>query len=214
MRIFQESPHVNGGNRFIFQSFCSNFFSRAIDNGLKTIQIDISIDYQPTLDRYIERLSFDYRPSVNRPLTECRPISDRYIGKVLTNYRRSIGKKSAKCRWMKRYISRDTFGTTIDRVSTECRLTIVRLSTTISTDYRPSVDRLSTECRPSIDQVSIAISTAISTDTSVDTTCSKQDPCQLVWVDPQWGEGEHCTDRSTDPRFTDPPLQTPIKRQK
>ena len=53
-------------------------------------------------------------------------------------------------------------GTTIDCVSTECRRTIDRLSTTISTEgqssidpvstkYRPSVNRLSTECRPTID---------------------------------------------------------------
>ena len=43
---------------------------------------------------------------------------------------------------------------TIGRVLTECRHTIDRLSTAISTDCRPSVDRLSTECRPSIDRLS------------------------------------------------------------
>ena len=86
--------------------------------------------------------------SVDRPSTECRPITDRYIGQVSTNYRRSVGEKSAKCRWTKSYISRDTSGTTIDRVSTECRATIDRLSTALSTDCRPSIDRLSTESRP------------------------------------------------------------------
>ena len=81
-------------------------------------------------------------------LRTCRPITDRHIGQVSTKYRRSVGEMSAKCRWMKSYIGRDTSGTTIGRVSTECRPTIDRLSTAISTDCRPSVDRLSTECRP------------------------------------------------------------------
>ena len=97
------------------------------------------------------------RPTIGRVSTNI--ITDRYIGQVSTNYRptigevsakcrRSVGEKSAKCRWTKSYISRDTSGTTIDRVSTECRPTIDRLSTAISTDSRPSVDRVSTECRP------------------------------------------------------------------
>ena len=170
MRIFQESPRVNGGNRFIFQWSCSNFFSRAIDNGLKTIQTN------KNLDRYIDRLSADsrpiYRTAIFWLLTKCRPITDRYIGQVSTNYRRSVGEKSAKCRWTKNYIGRDTSRTTIDRVSTECPPTIDcyidRASTEyrptvdrVSTDYRPSVDRLSTECRPTIDRVSAAISRSI-----------------------------------------------------
>ena len=114
--------------------------------------------------------------SVDRPSTECRPITDRHIGQVSTNYRPSIGevsgkcrrnagKKSAKCRWTKSYIGRDTSGTTIGRVSTECRPTIDRLSTARSTDcrptidrvlteYRPTVDRVSTDCRPSVDRLS------------------------------------------------------------
>ena len=87
--------------------------------------------------------------SVDRPSTECRPITDRYIGQVSTNYRPTIGEVSAKCRWTKSYIGRDTSGTTIGRVSTECR---------------PTIDRLSTECWPTIDRVSTAISTDISVD--------------------------------------------------
>ena len=79
---------------------------------------------------------------------KCRPT----INRVSTNYwpihRSSIDQLSAKCRWTKSYIGWDTSGTTIDRVSTECRSTIDRLSTAISTDCRPSVDWLSTECRP------------------------------------------------------------------
>ena len=103
---------------------------------------------------------------------KCRPTIDR----VSTNYWpihwSSIDQLSAKCRWTKSYIGRDTSGTTIDRVSTECRPTIDRLST----GCRPSIDRLSTEYRPTIDRVSTAISTAMSTDISVDITHSKQDP--------------------------------------
>ena len=128
--------------------------------------------------------------SVDWPSTECRPITDRYIGQVSTNYRPTIGEVSAKCRWTKSYIGRDTSGTTIDRVSTECRLTIDRLSTAISTDCqlsvdrvstdcRPTVNRLSTECWPTIDRVSTAISTAMSSDISVNITYSKQDPINV-----------------------------------
>ena len=104
--------------------------------------------YRSTIGRLSTAISNSYLltidHSVDRPSTECRPITDQYIGQVSTNYRRSFGKKSAKCRWMKSYIGRDTSGTTIDRVSTECRPTIDRLSN----ECRPSVDRLLTECRP------------------------------------------------------------------
>ena len=113
------------------------------------ILTDISINYRLTLGRYIERLSSDYRPSVDRPSTECWP---------------SIDQLSAKSRWTKSYIDRDTSGMTIDRVSTECRPTIDCY-----------IDRLSTECRPTIDRVS----TAILTDSLVDTTYSKHDPGTL-----------------------------------
>ena len=64
----------------------------------------------------------------------------------------------------------------IDRYSADSlshyRPTIDRLST----DYRPTIDRLSTDCRPTINRLSTAISTATSTDISVDITHSKQDP--------------------------------------
>ena len=103
-------------------------------------------------------LSSDYRPSVGRPSTERWPITDRYIGEV-----------SVKYRWTKSYIGRDISGTTIDRVSTECRPTIVLVSTDyrptidryidwVSTDYRPTIyryiDRVSTDFRLSVDRVS------------------------------------------------------------
>ena len=112
------------------------------------------------------------------------------VGNVDWDIGRHSGRYSVysnKCCWTKSYIGWDTSGTTINCVSTECRLTIDRLSTAISTEcqlsidpvstkYRPSVDRLSTECRPTIDWVS----TAISTDISVDITHSKQDPILLI----------------------------------
>ena len=112
----------------------------------------MSVDYRPTLDRYIERLSSDYRPSVDQPSTECPPI---LLTDTFVKYRPTIGEKSAKCQWMKSYISRHTSGTTVDRLSTDNRY----------------IDRLSTECWPTIDLVLVAIST----DISVDTTYSKQD---------------------------------------
>ena len=142
MRIFQESPHVNGGNRFIFQSFCSNFFTRAIGNGQKTIQTD------KNLDRYIDQLSADsgpiYRTAIFWLSSKCWSTIDR----VLTKYRPTITKKSAKCRWTKSYIDQDTSGMTIDRVSTECRPTIDRYIDRLSTECRPTIDRVSTKCRP------------------------------------------------------------------
>ena len=88
-------------------------------------------------------MSTDHRPSVDQLLTD-----------TSVKYRPTIDQLSAKCRCTKSYIGRDTSGTTIDRVSTECRPTIDRLSIAISTDCRPSVDRVSTYCRPSVDRLS------------------------------------------------------------
>ena len=99
------------------------------------------------------------RPTIDRVSTNYWPIHRSSIDQLSTNYRRSVDEVSAKCRWTKSYIGRDTSGTTIDRVSTECGPTIDRLSTdyrptAMSTDCRPSVDQVSTECRPSIDRLS------------------------------------------------------------
>ena len=131
-------------------------------------------------------LSSDYRPSVGRPSTERWPITDRYIGEV-----------SVKYRWTKSYIGRDISGTTIDRVSTECRPTIVLVSTDyrptidryidwVSTDYRPTIyryiDRVSTDFRLSVDRLSIAIST----DRSVDTTKNFTLPFPLILDTTEW----------------------------
>ena len=132
--------------------------------------------------------------SVDRPLTECRPITDQYIGQVSTNYRPTIDQLSAKCRrkvsevsmneklYRPKHIWND-YRPCLDRVSTHYRPTINRLSTAISTDCRLSVDRVSTDCRPSVDRLSTVcrptidrVSTAISTDISVKITHGKQDP--------------------------------------
>ena len=93
-----------------------------------------------SLDRYIERLSSDYRPNVDLPSTECRLITDRYIGQVLVKYRPTVGEVSVN---EKLYRPRH-----LERVSTDCRPSINRLSTAILTDCRPSVDRVSADCRP------------------------------------------------------------------
>ena len=149
MRIFQESPRVNGLNNF----------SRAIGNRLKTIQTN------KNLDRCIDRLSAD---SVDQPSTEYWPITDRYIGQVSTNYRGSVGEVSVNeklCR--PRYIWND-YRPCLDRVSS---------------DYRPSVDRLSTDYRPLYQPSLDRLSTAISTDRSVDSTYSKHDPELLARAD-------------------------------
>ena len=94
------------------------------------------------------------RPTIDRVSINYWPIHRSSTDQLSTKYRRSVGKMLAKCRWTKSYIGRDTSGKTIDCVSTKCRPTIDRLSTTMSTDCRPSVNRVSTECRPSIDRLS------------------------------------------------------------
>ena len=122
------------------------------------IATDISIDYRPTLDRNIERLSFDYQPSVDRPSTESWPITDWYISQESTNYRRSVREKSAKCRW--------SIGV---RKALSAEIHLERLST----DYQPFLDRVSTDYRPLYRPSVDRLSTAISTDWSVDIPFSK-----------------------------------------
>ena len=98
----------------------------------------------------------------DRVLTQLH-TSVKYRRTIATKCRRKVGEVSVKYRWTKSYIGRDTSGTTIDRVSTECRPTIVGVSTDhrptidcyidgVSTAYQPTIDRLSTECRPTIDR--------------------------------------------------------------
>ena len=143
--------------RKILRLILLNFFSRAIGNGLKTIQTD------KYLDRYNDRLSADSRPiyrtaiywlstkcraTIHRVLTNYWPIHRSSIDQLLAKWRWKVGEMSVKYRWKK--IGRDTVGTNVDCVSTEYRPIIVRLST----DCRPTIDRVSTEYRPAIDRVS------------------------------------------------------------
>ena len=123
------------------------------------IAVRLTMPLSPHKFLKVFMLSSDYRPSVDRPSTECWPITDRYIGEVSTNYRQSVGEKSAKWRWSigeRKAISAETHRQSVVRLSSESRPTIDWL--------RPSVDRLST---------------TISTDRSVDTTYSKHDSISL-----------------------------------
>ena len=122
----------------------------------------------------IDQVSTDHRPSVDQLLTDTSVKYRRTIGEVSAK----VGEVSVKYRWTKSYIGRDTSGTTIDRASTECCPTIVRVLTDYWPQYWPSLDWLST---------------AISTDRSVDTTYSKQDSlshthCRYNTVEPHYFE--------------------------
>ena len=85
----------------------------------------------------IDQVSTDHRPSVDQLLTDTSVKHRRTIGEVLVKYR-----------WTKSYIGQDTSGTTIDRASTECCPTIVRVLTDYWPQYWPSLDWLSTDYRP------------------------------------------------------------------
>ena len=64
-------------------------------------------------------------------------------------------------------------------ISTDARPIVYPTLNWLSTGCWPTIDRLSTDHRPTVDLLSIAISTALSTDISVDITYSKQDPVHL-----------------------------------
>ena len=115
----------------------------------------------------IDQVSTDHRPRVDQLLTDTSWSIDELSAKC----RRKVGEVLVKYRWTKSYIGRDTSGTTIDRVSTDYRPTIDRYVDRVSTHYRPSV----ADYRPSVDR----LSTAITSDRSVDTTYSKHDPFSL-----------------------------------
>ena len=107
-----------------------------------------------------------------------RPSVDQLLTDTSVKHWRTIGEVSVKYRWTKSYIGLDTSGTTIDRASTERCPTIVRVLTDYWRQYWPSLDWLST---------------AISTDRSVDTTYSKQDllshtHCRYNTVEPHYFE--------------------------
>ena len=70
---------------------------------------------RPTIDRYVDRLSTEYRPSLDRVSTQCRPSVDRL---------------STECR------------PTTDRVSTECRPLYRPLYRPISRSTLPTVNKI------------------------------------------------------------------------
>ena len=88
-------------------------------------------------------LSSDYRPSVDRVLTNYWPVRRSSIDQLSAKCRRKVGEVSVNEKlYRQRHIWNDY------------RQSVDRLSTAISTHYRPSVDRLSTKCRPTIDRLS------------------------------------------------------------
>ena len=120
----------------------------------------------------IDQVSTDHRPSVDQLLTDTSVKYRRTIGEVSAKSRRSVGEVSVNEKlYRPRHIWKD-YRPCLDRVSSDYCPSFDRLSTDYRQLYRPSLDRLSTDCRPTIGRVS----TAISTDRSVDTTYSKHDP--------------------------------------
>ena len=113
----------------------------------------------------IDQASTDHRPSVDQLLTDTSMKYRRIIGEVSAKSRRSVGEVSVNEKlYRPRHIWND-YRPCLD----ECRPTTVRVSTDYRPLYRPSLGRLWTKCRPSVDR----LSTAISTDRSVDTTYAK-----------------------------------------
>ena len=118
----------------------------------------------------INQVLADHRPSVDQLLTDTSVKYRRTIGEVLVKYwwmKSYIGRDTSGTI---NHVSTNV------RLSFKSWPTADWLSTAISTESRLTIDRLLTECRPTIHRVSTAISTTISTDRSVDTTYSKHDP--------------------------------------
>ena len=96
-------------------------------------------------------------------LTDIRPTVDRYTTDSWPICHRHMTDSRSRC---------------VVEISTDTRSIVYPTIDWLSTDGRPTIDRLSTDYRllhrPSVDRLSTAISTAISTDRSVDTTYSKQ----------------------------------------
>ena len=120
MRIFQQSPRVNGGNRFLFfGNFAPISSPGLLITGWKLyrptkISTDISNDYPLTIDQ----VSAECRSSIGQLSAKCR----RLVGEV------SVNKKL----YRPRHIGND-YLPRLDRVSTDYRPL-----------YRPTIDRVST----------------------------------------------------------------------
>ena len=110
-----------------------------------------------------------YLLTINQVLADHRPSVDQLLTDTSVKYRRTIGEVT--------HLELSTMSQpSVVRLSFKSWPTADWLSTAISTESRLTIDRLLTECRPTIHRVSTAISTTISTDRSVDTTYSKHDP--------------------------------------
>ena len=129
--------------------------------------------------------------------TKCRPTIDRALTNYWPIHRWSVGEVSMNEKLYRPGHIWNDYRPCLDRVSSDYRPSLDRLSTNyrplyrlsvdrLSTDYlllyRPSVDRLSTECRPSVDRLSIAIST----DRLVDTTKNFTLPFPLILDTTEW----------------------------
>ena len=91
----------------------------------------------------IDQVSTDHRPSVDQLLTDTSVKYRRTIG--------SVGEVSVNEKLFRpRHIWND-YRPCLEWVSSDYCLSLDRLSTAISTDYRPTINRLSTECRPIVD---------------------------------------------------------------
>ena len=110
--------------------------------------------------------------SVDRPLTEFRPITDQYIGQVSTNHRPTIGEVSVNEKLYRPTHIWNDYRPCLNRVLTHYRPLYRPTVDRVSTKYRPSVDRVSTDYRPSVDRY---IDRYIDRYLSVDITHGKQD---------------------------------------
>ena len=128
--------------------------------------------YRSTICRLTTDISKGYFLTTDQVSTDHRPSVDQLLTDTSVKYRPTIGEVSVKYRWTKSYVGRDISRATIERASTVSRPSVDRLST----DYRPTSTAISTDYRPRYRPSVDRLSTAISTDRSVDTTYSKQDP--------------------------------------
>ena len=111
-----------------------------------------------------------------RQLTDIPPTVDWYTTDSWPIYHRHMSDSKSRC---------------VVEISTDARPIVYPTLDWLSTGCWPTIDRLSTDYRPTVDLLSIAISTAISTDISVDITYSKKDPVHLQTVkliDLEWSK--------------------------
>ena len=106
------------------------------------------------------------------PRSTYRPTMDRYIGRLSVDYRSTIGRQSADYRSTVDRQSTDSRPI----VDLYMYTFIGRVSADISVDYRSTIDRLSVDSRPIVDRQSTDISADVSADMSTEATYSTHDP--------------------------------------